>query len=282
MPYENENLNPMADNSDIQSETQNQGENTGDVFEMPQKLQGKSADEIARMYVEAERMAHQASVRASDAARGLESLRGQIQGMQSVLDSRNQPAVPSQPDPFEAVAQEFVSGNEANAFRSLGRAVQSVVGQALNQSRQQTVYQVNQAQLGLVQHQKAKENPQDWAERQQEIAQLAPQYVNMVNPEYLNSPQFLELLDLAAQGRNRQKYEAAAAQRAREKGNVIKQVKNKTFSESGGAIGGHSADASQYGSDDEFATASSDKQKELLEKMRSEIVRQQSLTNPGV
>jgi hypothetical protein len=69
------------------------------------------------------------------------------------------------------------------------------------------------------------------------MRQLAQKYVDLIHPDQINSPRFLELLDLASQGADRPYYEKAAIEKSRRDGLSTTQEKRQAYSESSNSEG---------------------------------------------
>lgn len=196
--------------------------------DVPEKFRGKSVQEIIKSYQGLEGKLGQLGSEKSHKEREAEELRMRLhlmeQHMLSLTPQRQ--VVREDSDPLAGFEKQMEE-NPQDAMKRL----------ADNQRRLSSNLDVKVEQrirerdaVNFYERQK-QENP-DFAVLEPDMVRLSQQYAHIVRPEYLNSPETIQILHGLAKAKNMQRYVSEAVEKASKSQSAIKEEKRKAFSES--------------------------------------------------
>lgn len=206
------------------SEPSVSGESGGDAFAMPDKFRGKSAEDIARAYVELEKHNGRVSSERMHTEREAAATRDRLIALEREFASRVPP--PKEKDPLEGIEDELML-EPAKALRKVVDLVRS----ESRKSAEQMEYESNARATQSHYHKLKAENP-DFAELEPEMVSLTATFGKFVDPRFLNTPEFIDRVYEIARGRNVSKYVKQAEDRLKSSRDLVKQEKRNAFSES--------------------------------------------------
>lgn len=246
--------------TDVSEEVPSQAAET-QSDDLPEKFKGKTAAEIAKSALEAERSMHSTQVEASSMRQQLQQTQAMIAQLQAQISARSE--VPQEDfdvvlerewdeDPKKAVANQFKRQQESIAQRERRLALEM------------------RAKQGIEYYHSAKASNPDFAEREQDMVSLSQKYSFLINPEFANSKEAMEVLHLMARGSKVSDYEKAAVERIKKQQSQLKEEKRSAVSERAGAA----STAVNAGVDmDDFSNLSPRQMQEELDRLSRKLGR---------
>lgn len=209
---------------------------------IPKKFVGKSSTDIIQAYTALEkdrgRLASEVgSVRKEREEleakyRELEKQAMRYQPMPTQVPPQTQAAhVPQEQDPLSVFDSKFDEDPKAAIKEAMRHQYAALNRQTQEQSLQQRAYEAQEWYW-----KQKRENP-DYARREQLMQQAVQQYSSIIRPEYLNSVQVLQALDMISRGMDIDYYRKNAAAEAAKNGSSIRQEKLRAQSESASSEG---------------------------------------------
>lgn len=203
--------------------SENSGVEASQSEELPEKFKGKSAAEIARAALEAERAMHE---RAGEAA----SIRRQMQETQQQIAELQARYKPTQEvDPIEELEKAWDEDPKQATISTIRRMQETAA-----EKERRVALEARQRE-GLDFYHKQKSTNPDFAEREADMVELSRKFSHIIRPEFANSKDVMEALHLLARGAKLDVYEQRAAEKAKKQQEIIKDEKRKATSERAGA-----------------------------------------------
>jgi hypothetical protein len=228
--------------------------------ELPEKFKGKSAAEIARAALEAEKRMHDSTQESASIRRQLQETQQRIYELQSQYQQRQQQEV----DPLEEIAKEWDEDPKQALIKGLRKQQESLA------QREQRLALEMRSKQGTEYYYKEKQANPDFAQRETDMVEFSRKYGHLIKPEYAQSQEVMEALYFMARGSKVSEYEKAAVDRARKQQEKIKEEKRNAVSERSGALSTPNTDGVDV---DDFARMTPKQQEEELEKLARKIGR---------
>lgn len=229
--------------------------------ELPEKFKGKSAAEIARAALEAEKRMHESTQESSSVRRQLQETQQRIAELQAQFQ-RNQQS--EEIDPLEVIEKEWDEDPKKALIKGL-RKQQETLAQ-----RERRLALEMRSREGTEFYYKERTSNPDFAQREADMVEISRKYAHLINPEYSQSKDVMQALYLMARGAKLEEYEKAAVEKARKQNETIKEEKRKAVSERAGAASTSSSESVDM---DAFASMSPRQMEEELERMARKIGR---------
>lgn len=222
--------------------------------ELPEKFRGKSAAEIAKSALEAERRMHEIASERSFERKRAEEYEARVRQLESIQQQPQTDPLEDfdklwEQDPKEAVKKVHQKSREEQELK-----------------RRQEVLQMR-AKDAVDYYQKTRTENPDFAQREADMAEHINRFGHLINPEFAQSKETLELLYLASRGSKVDEYSKAAVEKASKQQQLIKEEKRKAASETSLSKG----NTESYSEVDNFHNLSPKQQREELRKMRSAL-----------
>lgn len=186
--------------------------------QVPSKFAGKSAEEVADAYGHLESKHGQLTSETQHLRQQNELLQQQMQMLQSQFNQTGQHRAPES-DPTDDFARRY----EDDPIKATSDLVtQQLQRQAQQLSQKEQQERAEDAQRYYVER---LEKETELKELDSDIKLLAMKFGGMVRPEYINSRQMIDALELMAKGKNVSKYQQRAVDTFRKKGDTKRAVK---------------------------------------------------------
>jgi hypothetical protein len=234
-----------TDQETLESSSQEQSLETDEQYQIPEKFVGKSPFEIAQAYREAEKDRGRLANELGSARKEREELENRLKELEResarYAPMPTQVAPPTQPtpqveaDPLSVIDTQW-DEDPKQAFKNAIRLQQEML---TKQNQQQSVQQ-RQTDANQWYYSQKKENP-DYARREQLMQQASHRFNSIIKPEYANSVEVLQALDLISRGMDIDYYSKQAVDKARQDGLSVREEKRRAQSESSYSEGESSA-----------------------------------------
>ncbi len=220
---------------------------------IPEKFVGKSLDDIMHAYTELEKDRGRLAEEVGSTRKQMEELEDKYR--QGELERLSQPVPPQQEatpqqalDPLSILDSKFDDDPRAAIKEALQQQQEMLQNQVSMQRLQEQSNKAHDYYFS-----QKKDNP-DFARRETSMQTLAKRYGHMVKPEFLNSPEMIQILDLASQGTDKDFYEKAAVKAAQGRGASVLEEKRKASSVSTNSEGDKTVKLDNLSHDDYIKT----------------------------
>lgn len=221
------------DGQDSAEEAQAEQSLEQDESGVPEKYLGKSTIDVIQMHRALESKLGQISSERAQAQKEREELQARLEQVLSNppvppthVDQGNNPDPVEEVDPFRSFDEKFEEdpkGAIQHLFQSSQQKAQAEREKLLRAQRAEAANNYYYKQQ--------KENP-DYVRREPSMRQLIQRYAHIIHPNYRQSAEALEILDLASKGADVGYYEKAVAERLQKEGLSVREEKRRAQSES--------------------------------------------------
>jgi len=231
--------------------------------EIPEKFKGKSSADIAKAYLEAEAKMREVLSERAQLQRERDESSQRLYELQAAMHNQSRAREQAaEADPFADIEKELESDPQT-AIKKLVSAVRDIPKKA----KEAVLKETRSYQAQDVFSRRKAENP-DFAAREQDMAKLAQRFGHLINPDRLNDPDTIEILDLMSRGQKTSTYVKEAEDRVRKERDSIKTEKRAAHSESANSQASGTPDKEV-----DFSKLSRDEQKKELARLEKQLGR---------
>lgn len=228
--------------------------------ELPEKFKGKSAAEIARAALEAEKRMHESSTESASIRRRLQETEQRMLELQSQYRA----PVQEESDALEDIAKEWDEDPKQATLKGIKRLQES-----LSQREHRQALEMRQREGAEFYYKEKNANP-DFAQRESDMVEFSKKFAHLIRPEFAQSKDVMEALYFMARGARVSDYEKSAIDKAKKQQDKIKEEKRNAVSERSGAASTASSESVGLG---DFGKMSQKQQQEELDKLARKIGR---------
>jgi len=209
----------------LEAPTLEQSEADGQTEGIPEKLLGKSYQDVVNMYLEVEREKGRLGTEVGEARKAVEDANSKVAQYEQYFGSQSRVTESQEaevPDPAQILETEF-DDDPKKAMIKAERA---------RQQREQYLALQRRALEADQFYTESKQKNPDYARREPLMQRLVIEFADIIDPSHRRSAKALRALDLMSKGADIEYYEQQAVEKARKDGLSVRQEKKQAHSES--------------------------------------------------